>query len=653
MSSVSPVDPYQSYIEKMTALGWTMQNPVSNDTISSSPATWTSGIEDLVGERYYILRENHLDECTDGTPLAGVGGEPIITPRDPSINDGEPTFVQGDPWGYPPTSNRYDYSNVVQTPQPLNMVDNTSSQTEVALNISAAMQNASVTDLEDFIRSLRAGMLGGYTDASGVKHIGLIDKTLPEGEYGGGSWDNDQDQNYLPRWEDATLSKYDAGGDYETPAVWLNSPPNSGYVSPQGVSIPWFFDVSQQYSETVGVNTLTASSQPDYRAGLSLSWMWGVFEWEQWYREMGYHSTPIIYNTADPSTIGGPYAGFLNDYMASMGMSAHAVTDGSGFAAGTPWSLLADKLYSALGIPSNAIFPNNDAAVMGALMEAAFKTFLNKNRSSYLADSSNFSDPNALLGLWGDFLSPITTVVDNAQLANPDSYLIGVSPNDPTRPLYNAQPSVVNNLDSYERMYFAFHPQATQDQYYTELANFIAQDLIPKDGYFLPSKQVTEWFDKLQRDYTASLVSGGIEILNDRRYQQAIIMNEVFDILVSMISTIQQAAVAQGARLKILAAWEQQYTKVMGQTHIFNTADDSEISVNDPGGNDEATNFSIANTAQQTARENMRAFRDIISDDVRELQTSVSQTSDSASQQASIATALLQSLEGIVTLIFR
>ena len=57
-----------------------------------------------------------------------------------------------------------------------------------------------------------------------------------------------------------------------------------------------------------------------------------------------------------------------------------------------------------------------------------------------------------------------------------------------------------------------------------------------------------------------------------------------------------------------------------------------------------------ANAAQL---ETLRAHRDVNGDATKQLQTAVNQLNDAASQQGNIATAILQQLSGILTLIFR
>ena len=208
----------------------------------------------------------------------------------------------------------------------------------------------------------------------------------------------------------------------------------------------------------------------------------------------------------------------------------------------------------------------------------------------------------------------------------------------------------------FQRTFFAFRPNATQADFEEELGTLIYNLIYEQeyqesnDYYFLPSHFIEPWIDQLKVDVLYPTPPTTVN--PSERQRQAKILEDVFALLIEMIEVIQQAAIAAGERLEFYGEWQKRYTDLMAQMPTFALGDGTAL---DRGAGDKDDVEAMANLNQitQSSREMLRSYRDIIGDEVQQQQTTVNQLNDAASQQASIATAILQQLQGILTMIFR
>lgn len=215
------------------------------------------------------------------------------------------------------------------------------------------------------------------------------------------------------------------------------------------------------------------------------------------------------------------------------------------------------------------------------------------------------------------------------------------------------------DLQVYQRIYESYLPNADPSFFQKEIISF-ADRMYEEEGYFYPTHFVERWVDELK---SASLSSTSRTIIDpiflEERVNQALILNQVFDLLVDMIGIIQQATAALAQRLRFFSEYQNQLTKLMDQVQIFHSGDEGELSEADTEVIDEKDVKKYegaradANAKSQAALEYLRAHRDMVGDETKQLQTTVNQLNDAASQQGNIATAILQQLSGILTLIFR
>lgn len=188
----------------------------------------------------------------------------------------------------------------------------------------------------------------------------------------------------------------------------------------------------------------------------------------------------------------------------------------------------------------------------------------------------------------------------------------------------------------------------------TTLQNF-ARGMIAKYGYFSPSRQFTDWVS-----YVQGLSNTIAPIVPRLPIQDVRILNEVFFLIVKMITSIQNVAASQADRLALYTSWQKGYTDLLNQVHVFTGS--SKDKLKDAYGpftdapslsdvqkrrQDEQGNFNAGMVQQITA------YKDTVSEDAKALQSRVNQSTDAFNEQANSATAILQELSTILSAIFR
>jgi hypothetical protein len=120
-------------------------------------------------------------------------------------------------------------------------------------------------------------------------------------------------------------------------------------------------------------------------------------------------------------------------------------------------------------------------------------------------------------------------------------------------------------------------------------------------------------------------------------------------LLVGVIKSMQQVAVAQANRLNILVQWQQAYTNQMNTVHAFvsNNGDAYVSSTVDTNTNKRQS----LNTTNSTYTEQMKSNNGLIADTAKGLQTNINATQDAVNQQSNMATSIIQQLNSIVSAI--
>ena len=306
--------------------------------------------------------------------------------------------------------------------------------------------------------------------------------------------------------------------------------------------------------------------------------------------------------------------------------------------------------YTGAGNVATINPPGPGATDLGAWASLAGADFLGSStnvdqqlQQAFLAAFSAFSryapvptgtlTTASLTNMWNDWLQRTTATVTGVPLPSGD----------------------LGRLQTYERIWIGyFGPLDTPEKQAAFNANVVAfaNDQFAKEAYFLPTHFVERWVDTV-KDAAArrGLLPFNSTIGGTNRANQALILNNVFDLLVEMIGVIQRVTSVLAQRLQFYADYQRALTKLMDQMPVFTSGGPSEA-LKSEGDGEEGTRAD-GNAANQAALETLRAHRDITGDETKQLQNTVNQLNDAASQQANIATAILQQLSGILTLIFR
>jgi len=215
-----------------------------------------------------------------------------------------------------------------------------------------------------------------------------------------------------------------------------------------------------------------------------------------------------------------------------------------------------------------------------------------------------------------------------------------------------------SSTPSYEGTFAQYFPTLPVggSEFVTALQNF-AQSMITEYGYFSPSRQYTKWVSYVQSisntvaPPTATLPTQNVKILNN-----------IFFLIVEMITAIQNATAAQSERLTLYTSWERGYTDLLNQVHVFTGA--SQDKLRDFTGSNPFTDNPSLTTVQQTRQneqgnfnaqlvQQITAYSNTVQEDSKSLQSNVNQGSDAFNNQSNSATAILQVLSTILSSIFR
>lgn len=133
-------------------------------------------------------------------------------------------------------------------------------------------------------------------------------------------------------------------------------------------------------------------------------------------------------------------------------------------------------------------------------------------------------------------------------------------------------------------------------------------------------------------------------------YVKTLILNDIFKLLIKVITTLQNVAAAQAERLNFLTQWQKAYTDLQNQIHTFIKNNGDGIS---GGGDDNSNARDDLNRLNSTYTQQLQNQQSIISDDAKALQSNVNQSNDAVNNQSNFATSIIQELTTILGSIFR
>lgn len=224
--------------------------------------------------------------------------------------------------------------------------------------------------------------------------------------------------------------------------------------------------------------------------------------------------------------------------------------------------------------------------------------------------------------------------------------------NNTTLTVLNSSGAVVtlSNIPSYENVYFLSVPNPTLAGFQTELQTFYSQQLAT-NGYFLPSQSFSAWQAMVQspadKTSLASLDSASL-----------LTLNRIYDLIANLLNVLQKTAAAQANRLVLLTQWQQAYTNSLNQLHVFLQSSPDLLQASSGDSQDTINTKStirgdLNDQVNANLRELMQNYRSMMGDNAKALQSSVNQTNDAVSQQANMATAIIQELSTILGALFR
>ncbi len=139
-------------------------------------------------------------------------------------------------------------------------------------------------------------------------------------------------------------------------------------------------------------------------------------------------------------------------------------------------------------------------------------------------------------------------------------------------------------------------------------------------------------------------------------FQGVLTIDMILKLVTQTVKSLQNVAVANANRLNFMVKWQTAYTNQMSQIHAFTKNHDStSISGSTNTGVDSkmSANRDDMNRVNANYTETMRAYRSVISDQAKQIQTYLQQLNDSVSQQASMFTTLMQQQSSILSSMYR
>ena len=135
--------------------------------------------------------------------------------------------------------------------------------------------------------------------------------------------------------------------------------------------------------------------------------------------------------------------------------------------------------------------------------------------------------------------------------------------------------------------------------------------------------------------------------LSSGDYTSTVVLNRIFRLMLTMITSLQKVAAAQAQRLTILSKWQSAYSDAMAQMHTFSQGDGSFLTASSQSDNRSSVNQYNSNLLQT-----MQSRQALVGDDAKALQSNVNQSNDAVTQQSNLGTAILQELSTLLSEIF-
>lgn len=213
-----------------------------------------------------------------------------------------------------------------------------------------------------------------------------------------------------------------------------------------------------------------------------------------------------------------------------------------------------------------------------------------------------------------------------------------------------ASPSV-NFQDIYEGFF-----GSNSGQFTTFLANYINKSLYSTvGGSFVPNEEIGAFLKKVQESYSIAIYGSAAPTTSSvgESFKKVVVIDQVLRMIISIIGTLQKVAAMQSDRLRVLTLQQSAYTTLMSQIPVFTSGDGTIFSLTGVSADEAQKARDQGNNFNQALTETVRSKRTTVQDDAKLMQNNVTQSNDSANDQAGTATSLLQTLSSLLAAILK
>lgn len=314
-------------------------------------------------------------------------------------------------------------------------------------------------------------------------------------------------------------------------------------------------------------------------------------------------------------TSSATFQAFIDYYKAAVGIST---------AAGAPNTDLGDwePLRALLSQDPNHVLTVDQFAEQNLIQ--AFNKFITSYSFTSTTTTTEF------LTNWKDFLTVDSSLVTDVA--------------------GNGQGIQSKNITSFHDLYFQFVPGATEAGFTSTLQNFY-KDSVAKDGFFLPSQNLGDWFSLVltTKEVNPLLPPRSTQGGN---FNKTAIIFELLRLVEGMVGSLQTVAATQANRLSFYSNAQKAYTDLIQKVPVMTQA---QIKLALKGPTDEQINSLVTqiSSINNAYAENLRSYRSIMGDEAKQQQTVVNQTKEAVNQQGDLFTSLLQQLSTILASIYR
>lgn len=299
--------------------------------------------------------------------------------------------------------------------------------------------------------------------------------------------------------------------------------------------------------------------------------------------------------------------------------------------------------------------------------QAAFASFLRNfpygsdGKIETLDGATGENSTILFLKTYEKFLHPITSIQSDPLVAT-----LGSS----TSTSFTA-----DGISDYAAIYTFFGLEITSEAFAKELKDYYAET-VNRFGYFHLGQAFDGWITRLWDKFKASrptstntlnigdqVVQSTVTSVSSEHSKRVIILDRIFRLLAEIIGSLQSVAAAQAEQINFLSQWQRAFTDMIADVQTFQRNDGTIFGISYNPDNltdlqqsvqeEMTTARGDVNTEQTNRREVLSAWRGIVQDTAKREQTRVNQSQDAVSQQANIATAIIQQLTTILGSIFR